>query len=110
MASNDLTNLVTLWTPFSHTASLPFGVGKIADPNPERLAIGFSRNALISAAVFPVVPGGTNFMFQLKDVDDIWIWWYKHGPIVGLQWNFTNFGGGASQITVMEILRTSVGD
>jgi hypothetical protein len=109
MAANDLVELVAMWTPLAHTANLPFGVGNIAEPNPERLAIGFSRQALVASAVYPVVPGGAQFLFHLSATDDIWVWWNKHASIVGLQWNFTNFGAGAAQITVLEILRTSVG-
>lgn len=109
MAANELVELNSRWQPVFATLTIPFGVMTVATPNTQRLAIGFSRRAGSPCAVSPRVNDVNQFYFHMDNVDTIWIWWQKYGPIVSLQWNFTNFGAGADQIQVCELIRTSVG-
>jgi hypothetical protein len=108
--ADELTRLVAKWTQQIDSVLIPVsGNTVIADPNAERLAIGFSYGIAKTIRVFPIVPNGIAFSFWINGPAEKWIWWQRHGPIVALQWGFDNLGGGLDAIVVCQILRTNIG-
>lgn len=81
------------------------GLKRAAEQNAKRLAIGFSHSGGLTAAVFPLINNANQFRFFLIGNSTQWLYWQKHGPIVGMPWVFETANLAGDEIEVVEIFQ-----
>src|SRR3954470_19045745 len=85
------------------------GTARVADVNPNRLAIGFTYRLGTNITLTPLTGSDQDFPFILRGPDTEWFWWQKHGPIVGLAWQANGLTGLGDFVSVLEVIQTNTG-
>lgn len=102
----NLPDMAAQWEIIPSKASLVGpGLKRAAEQNAKRLAIGFSHAGGLTAAVFPLITNANQFRFFLVGNSTVWLYWQKHGPIVGMPWIFSTTNLAGDEIEVVEIFQ-----